>query len=156
MKFSKLKFKEIINEKNNEIQYLINEKFVTKSTYDSLMNDDTLEPYVLPPLPKIKNSPENSSTKNIGVKNMKNEDENEVQCDCPECQELRQIISDIREMDDEEALDGLQQYLEAVKTKVSLETSALVYSELGKNMIKASGKYEEQLDNYLSQFAVEE
>ena len=150
MSFSKLKFREIIND-NNQTSYQINNKYVTSEVYHSLLEDDTLEPYVLPPLPKVKNSPEN---KNNGENNMENE--NDVQCDCPECQELRQIISDIKEMDDDEALAGLQQYIEAVKTKTSLETSALIYGELGKNMIKTSGKYEEQFDLYMSQFEVEE
>ena len=162
MSFHQLKFKEIIN--NNEVQYLINDKFVTKSTYDSLLNDDSLyAPSVFPPLPKIKISPENniniktnnktSNSNNLEEITKEDEDEDSIdQCNCEECQELRLVISDIREMDDAEALEGLKYYIESIRTKTHLESVSRVYEELGNSMIKVSSKLDIQLEEFLSQF----
>jgi len=152
MSFQKIKFKEIINETTNETSYQINDKFVTKEVYDSMEQDDSL--YILPPLPKMNGSPENSC-KVIDIN--KNRDNNEVEfCQCDQCQELLQIIDDIREMDDNEALEGLQNYIESIKIKSHLETASQIYNEIGNNMIKVSGKLEDQLDEFLSQFEVVE
>ena len=161
MGFEKIKFEKIIN--NNEVQHIINGKFVTKSTYESLLNDESL--YVLPPLPKIKVSPENNIKTNIKTNNKtsnsnnleeitkEDEDEDSIdQCNCEECQELRLVISDIKEMDDNEALEGLKYYIEAVKTKTHLESVSRVYEELGNSMIKVSSKLDVQLEEFLSQF----
>ena len=160
MGFEKIKFEKIIN--NNEVQHIINGKYVTKSTYESLLNDESL--FVLPPLPKIKVSPENSIKTN-GNSNSNNnnheettkedEDEDNIgQCDCEQCQELRLVISDIREMDDNEALEGLKYYIEAVRTKTHLESVSQVYEELGNSMIKVSSQLDVQLEDFLSQFDV--
>jgi len=151
MSFQKIKFEKIIDN-NNEVQHLINGKYVDKETYESLLNDDTL--YILPPLPKMNGSPENSC-KVIDIN--KNRDNNNSEfCQCDQCQELLQIIDDIREMDDFEALEGLQNYIESIKIKVHLETASQIYNEIGNNMIKVSGKLEDQLDEFLSQFEVVE
>ena len=161
MTFGKIRFKEIIE--NGETQFLINDKFVTKSTYDSLMNDDSLyTPTVLPSLPKIKVSPENNIKTNSNSNSNSNnreeitkedeENDNIGQCDCEECQELRLVISDIREMSDDEALEGLKYYIESIRTKTHLESVSQVYEELGNSMIKVSSKLDIQLENFLSQF----
>jgi len=152
MEFSKIKFKEIINETTNQTSYQINDKFVSKEVYDSMEQDDSL--FVLPPLPKMNGSPENKS--NV-IDINKNRDNNDSEfCQCEECQELLQIIGDIREMDDFEALEGLQNYIESIKIKAHLETASQIYNEIGNNMIKVSGKLEDQLDEFLSQFEVVE
>ena len=152
MEFQKIKFKEIINETTNETSYQINNKFVTKEVYDSMEQDESL--FVLPPLPKMNGSPENNC-KVIDIN--KNRDNNESEfCQCDQCQELLQIIDDIREMDDNEALEGLQNYVESIKIKSHLETASQIYNEIGNNMIKVSGKLEDQLDDFLSQFEVVE
>lgn len=143
MGFDKMKFEKIIN--NNEVQHLINGKYVTKETYDSLMADESL--YQLPPLPKMNGSPKNSC-------DIDNTDEEE-NCQCEECQVLLQIIQDIKVMDDYEALDGLREYIETIKIKTHYETASQIYNEIGNNMVKVSGKLEGQLELYLSQFEVE-
>jgi len=139
MAFEKIMFKEIITDGKSE--FMINNKFVDKSLY------------VLPPLPKMNGSPENSC-KVIDIN--KNRDNVDELCQCDQCQELLQIIDDIREMDDIEALDGLQNYVESIKIKSHLETASQIYNEIGNNMIKVSGKLEDQLDEFLSQFEVVE
>ena len=150
MSFQKIKFKEIIN--GNEISYQINDKYVTSEVYNAMLNDEDL--FVLPPLPKMNGSPENSC-KVIDIN--KNRDNNDSEfCQCDQCQELLQIIDDIREMDDNEALEGLQNYIESIKIKAHLETASQIYNEIGNNMIKVSGKLEDQLDEFLSQFEVVE
>ena len=150
MAFEKIMFKEIITDGKSE--FMINNKFVDKETYDKVSSDESL--YVLPPLPKMNGSPENSC-KVIDIN--KNRDNNDSEfCQCEECQELLQIIGDIREMDDFEALEGLQNYIESIKIKAHLETASQIYNEIGNNMIKVSGKLEDQLDEFLSQFEVVE
>ena len=112
MAFEKVKFKEIIN--GEEVTYMINDKIVDKETYDKLSSDDSL--YVLPSLPKMNDSPENNCNHNMND-NMENN-----QYDYESNQELLAIINDIREMDDNEALEGLRGYLEAVRTETRLLT----------------------------------
>ena len=159
MEFSKIKFKEIINETTNETSYQINDKFVTKEVYDSMEQDEYL--YILPPLPKMNGSPENSNTsKSSKVTNINkynsndSEYESNEECDCPQCQELMDIIFTIREMDDYEAKELLTNYIDAIKTKTGLETSTEIYSQLGNSMIKVSAQLDVQLDNFMSQFDV--
>ena len=159
MEFSKIKFKEIINETTNEISYQINDKFVTKEVYDSMEQDESL--YIMPPLPKMNGSPENSNPPkpnnviNINKYNSNDSEyESNEECDCPQCQELLDIIYTIREMDDYEAKELLTNYIDAIKTKTGLETSTEIYSQLGNSMIKVSAQLDVQLDNFMSQFDV--
>jgi len=160
MEFSKIKFKEIINETTNETSYQINDKFVTKEVYDSMEQDEYL--YILPPLPKMNGSPENSNiSKPSNVTNINKYSSNDSEynsdneeCDCPQCQELLDIIYTIREMDDYEAKELLTNYIDAIKTKTGLETSTEIYSQLGNGMIKVSAQLDVQLDSFMSQFDV--
>jgi len=159
MSFQKIKFEKIIN--NSEVQHLINGKYVDKETYESLLNDDTL--YVMPPLPKMNGSPENSNppkpsnVTNINKYNSSDSEyESNEECDCPQCQELLDIIYTIREMDNYEAKELLTNYIDAIKTKTGLETSTEIYSQLGNGMIKVSAQLDVQLDNFMSQFDVVE
>ena len=46
--------------------------------------------------------------------------------------------------------------VESIKIKAHLETASQIYNEIGNNMIKVSGKLEDQLDEFLSQFEVVE
>lgn len=145
--FQKIKFKEIIN--GDKIEYMINDKFVTKDTYTKLNNDETL--FVLPPLPKVINSPENRFRQ---VEEDINEDE---QCDgdCPECQELALVVSDIKEMSDEEAIEGLRHYIESIKVQTHLEVSSAIYAELGNSMIKVASRLEIQLEDFYDSQSVD-
>jgi len=162
MAFEKIMFKEIITDGKSE--FMINNKFVDKETYDKVSLDESL--YILPPLPKMNGSPENSnSPKPNNVTNINkysfNDSEYESnsdneECDCPQCQELLDIIYTIREMDDYEAKDLLTNYIDAIKTKTGLETSTEIYSQLGNGMIKVSAQLDVQLDNFMSQFDVVE
>jgi len=159
MSFQKIKFKEIINETTNQTSYQINNKFVTKEVYDSMEQDDSL--FVLPPLPKMNGSPENSNPpkpSNVISINKYNSNDSEYEsneeCDCPQCQELLDIIYTIREMDDYEAKELLTNYIDAIKTKTGLETSTEIYSQLGNGMIKVSAQLDVQLDSFMSQFDV--
>jgi len=148
MSFQKIKFKEIIN--GEEKTYQINDKYVTEEVYNSMSNDESL--YVLPPLPKMNGSPEN----NCKVVNINKNNPNVEECACEECQELLQVIYDIREIDDNEALEGLRSYVEAIRIKTNLEALVNVYNELGNGMIKTSARLEDQLEEFFSQFDVVE
>ena len=104
------------------------------------MEDESLytPSYALPPLPKMNDSPENNCNHNM----------NNNQYDCEDNdydQELSAIINDIREMDDNEALEGLRNYLEAVRAETRLLTLSEAYNELGNSMIKVSARLGDQL-----------
>lgn len=143
MKFERMKFKEIINGEN--VEYMVNDKFVTKEVYDKLLADESL--YILPPLPKMNSSPENSCDIN-------DKDFEEI-CTCEDCLELLGLIEDIRELDDHDALNELRNYIELVKVQTHYESLSQAYNELGNSMIKVSANLETELDNILSQFEVE-
>ena len=153
MSFAKLKFKEIIKGKKHN--FFINDKSVDESTYNQILNDDSL--YELPPLPKPKMnvSPENNCNININNVDNTNINTNTEECPCENCQELLNIISDIREMGDNEALVELGSYIEAVKTKTHMESLIEAYSELGSSMVKVSSRLEIQLENFMEQFSTE-
>lgn len=152
MAFEKIVFKEIINVNgdNKEITYQINDKYVTKEVYDKVSSDESL--FVLPPLPKMNGSPKNTCK----VVDINKNNSNVEECACEECQELLQVIYDIREMDDNEALEGLRSYVEAIRIKTNLEALVNVYDELGNGMIKTSARLEDQLEEFLSQFDIVE
>jgi len=157
MAFEKILFEKIID--NGQLDYKINNKFVTEEIYNAILNDETM--YILPPLPKMNGSPENSNPpkpSNVTNINKYNSNDSEYEsneeCDCPQCQELLDIIYTIREMDDYEAKELLTNYIDAIKTKTGLETSTEIYSQLGNSMIKVSAQLDVQLDNFMSQFDV--
>ena len=139
MGFERLKFKEIIN--GNEKQFFINDKQVDENTYEKILNDNSL---FFPPLPKVDKSPENSNNHN---------DEEFI---CEDCQELLNIITDLREMDDGEAIDALRGYIEIIKTETHFQSLIEAYGELGSSFNKVSAKLEVELDNFLEQFVDEE
>ncbi len=144
MGFEKLKFREVVN--GDRIEYFINNKQVEKNVYDKLMFDDSL--YTFPPLPKVDKSPEDSC-------NINHDDEGDGFI-CEDCQELLDIISDLREMDDGEAIDALREYLNIVRAETQLETLIEVYSELGSSTSKLATRLEIELENFRSQFSDEE
>ena len=157
MAFEKILFEKIID--NGQLDYKINNKFVTEEIYNAILNDETM--YILPPLPKMNGSPENSNPpkpSNVTNINKYNSNDSEYEsneeCDCPQCQELLDIIYTIREMDDYEAKELLTNYIDAIKTKTGLETSTEIYSQLGNGMIKVSAQLDVQLDSFMSQFDV--
>jgi len=157
MAFEKILFEKIID--NGQLDYKINNKFMVSSFNIAILNDETM--YILPPLPKMNGSPENSNPpkpSNVTNINKYNSNDSEYEsneeCDCPQCQELLDIIYTIREMDDYEAKELLTNYIDAIKTKTGLETSTEIYSQLGNSMIKVSAQLDVQLDNFMSQFDV--
>ena len=130
------------------MEYMINDKFVSKEVYDKMMNDESM--YILPPLPKMNDSPENSCD------NENDDVDTEEICQCDDCLELLGLIEDIRELDDHDALNELKNYIEIVKVQTHYESLSQAYSELGNSMIKVSANLETELDNVLGQFTVEE
>ncbi len=140
MGFEKLKFEKIIN--NDQTQFLINGKEVDEKTYTKLISDDSL--YTFSPLPKVDKSPEDSGNHN---------DEEFI---CEDCAELLNIITDLREMDDGDAIEGLRNYLDVIRTETQLETLIEVYSELGSSTSKLATRLEIELENFRSQFSDEE
>ena len=138
MGFEKLRFEKIVQ--NDETQFFINSKLVDENTYNKLLNDETL--YTFPPLPKVDKSPENH--------------DNNEEYICEDCQELLQIITDLREMDDGEAIDALRGYIEIIKTETHFQSLIEAYGELGSSFNKVSAKLEVELDNFLGQFVDEE
>ncbi len=148
-KFEKLKFTEIIHEDSNTIEYKINDKYVDFETYNKLLNDETL--FVPLPFPKINKSPENSNNSNT-CNNPNDSNDEDYTCNCEECKSLRQMVYNLQDMDEEEAFNALGGYLEVFKTEVKMETLIETYEAIGNNLIKHSGKLEDQLEAFMGQF----
>lgn len=140
MGFEKLKFEKITN--GDEKQFFINDKLVEEDVYNKLLNDNTL--YTFPPLPKVDKSPENSNH---------NDEETFI---CEDCAELLDIITDLREMDDGEAIDALREYIEAIKTEAHFRSLIEAYGELGSSFNKVSARMEFELERYMEQFEDED
>jgi len=138
-------FQKIVFEKNtvdNKSEFKINNKFVTEEVYYSTLNDDSLYDSTIPPLPKVVNSPENSYNNDI--------------CQCPSCQELLDLINELRGLDNKEALNILKGYIEGVRLESHYQTASEIYSELGNSMIKLSGKLELELEDMMNEEYSEE
>lgn len=178
MAFRKLKFKEIHHE-NGQVDYLIENKYVTKEVFDSIFNDESL--FVIPPpLPTVKISPENSYDDDININNRDDQrslmlnrnnpqylqkqqlnnpgaicncDNNsqEIICDCDYCQQMLSIVRIIKELDDKQALEEFKDCVELVKAETKMETMIKLYNEIGNNMHMASSKIELQLNDFLNQ-----
>lgn len=148
-KFEKLKFTEIIHEDSNTIEYKINDKYVDFETYNKLLNDETL--FAPLPFPKINKSPENSNNSNT-CNNPNDSNDEDYTCNCEECKSLRQMVYNLQDMDEEEAFNALGGYLEVFKTEVKMETLIETYEAIGNNLIKHSGKLEDQLEAFMGQF----
>jgi len=136
MGFDKLKFKEIIKP-NGEVEYFINGQHVNEDTYNKLLNDDSL--YNLPPLPKV------NENYNEYIDEHYDEDINE------NYEELLNIVQDIKQMNEKEAINGLKNYLEIIKTEVYLQTLITTYNEIGNNSIKFAARLENELEDLLNE-----
>lgn len=148
--FEKMKFREIIN--GDKTEFFINDKSVSQETYDSILNDNSL--YTLPPLPlpNVKNNNQNNAPNTTQNSN----NYTEIQIDGDEYQELLTMVNDIKEMSVEDAIVGLKFYLDAIKTETQLEALSQAYEELGNGMIKTAIRLENKLEDYMSQFYVED
>lgn len=148
-KFEKLKFTEIIHEDSNTIEYKINDKYVDFETYNKLINDESL--FVPHPLPKINKSPENSN--NYSSSNdFDNSNYDNLTCKCDECKSLMDIVREIQELDENEAFNLLNGYLEINNTEIKMRAFIETYNTIGNNLTKHSGKLEGQLEAFLEQF----
>jgi hypothetical protein len=177
MAFRKLKFKEIHHE-NGQVDYLIENKYVTKEVFDSIFNDESL--FVIPPLPKVIISPENSYDDGDNKNNRDSQrtlisnrnDQQNLQkqqfnqtgaicncdnknqgiiCDCDYCQQMLSIVRIIKELDDKQALEEFKDCVELLKAETKMETMIKLYNEIGNNMHMASSKIELRLNDFLNQ-----
>lgn len=132
MSFQKLKFKEIIN--GEEKQFFINDKLVDENTYLKMLMDDSL--YSLPPLPKTNSVPDDRCSAN----------ENNEEYLCEECQQFLNIIEAVRELDDNESLELMRDFVEDIKTQTVFQALIGAYSELASNLNKTVARMEIELE----------
>jgi len=142
MAFQKLNFKEVID--GDKTLYFISVKKeeykeVNKEVYLKLQSDDSLFMSPFPPLPKTNNVPDDECGNNII--NEVEEYPLEVK------EELLSVIEDIRNLNDEEALDMLYEFIEDIKKQTMFESLSLAYNELANNLNKAAARMEINLEN---------
>lgn len=139
-----MKFEKINN--NGTVEYYINDKLVPESTYNTLVNDEAVSqlPYNKS---KITNEEYTNSEFNI--------EDDEDYCDCPECQELYEIVGSIQDMDFDTAVAVLRQYFDDFRTDIRLSTMIESYEQLGQSLLKVSGKLESELENHMSKYDVD-
>lgn len=124
--------KEVIN--GNTKEYYINDKKVDEDTYKTLSSDDTVE-FMQAPLP----------TETCFYNNGHG-----FGCECDDCLEIVNVIEALIDVDEKEAFEILLDYVDFVKEKTKMNVLLQTYEELGKNMLKMSGRIENELDEFLS------
>jgi transcription elongation factor Elf1 len=68
------------------------------------------------------------------------------ECNCPDCQALRETIRNIRQMDDKEALEYLRSFMDTNLRIAELNTQIDSYNEFGKQFFKSASILENQLE----------
>ena len=138
-----MKFEKIIT--NDITECYINDKPVPEDTYNTLITDETVSQL---PNNKSKLTNEEYNHSEFDVDNIGNNEP----CQCPECQELYEIVTDIQEMDFDTAVAVLREYLDDLETDVHLSTMIECYETLGQSLLKVSGKLESELENHMSKY----
>lgn len=120
-----MKFREEIFKENGQIvkKYYIDDKEVTQDTYYNL-TDELYE--------------------NIKLKQEEHTDE---LCNCEECQYLLELINEIRQSSDSEALAILKDEIEFRIQEAYIEGQHVLANELGNSLLKYAVKLEDKLNN---------
>lgn len=119
-----MKFREEIFKENGQIvkKYYIDDKEVTQDVYYNL-TDELYE--------------------NIKLKQEEHTDE---LCNCEECQYLLELINEIRQSSDSEALAILKDEIEFRVQEAYIEGQHVLANELGNSLLKHAVKLEDKLD----------
>lgn len=129
-----MKFREEIYKENGEIikKYYIDDKEVTQDVYFNL-TDELYE-----------------NTK------LKQDDHNEEICNCEECQCLLELINEIRQSSDSEALAILKDEIEFRVQEAYIEGQHVLANELGNSLLKHAVKLEDELENLYENGSLDE
>jgi len=129
-----MRFREEIYKENGEIikKFYIDDKEVTQDVYFNL-TDELYE-----------------NTK------LKQDDHNEEICNCEECQYLLELINEIRQSSDSEALAILKDEIEFRVQEAYIEGQHVLANELGNSLLKHAVKLEDELDNLYENGSLDE
>jgi len=118
---------------NGATIYSINGNLVNENTYNRLLEDDN-----------------SSSTLSQSIES--NDDfDIEDECLCDNCQNIRDLIDDIKEMDDNEAFYLLSGYISCSEEEAYMRGVIDAHDQIGNTLIKIAGKMEDDLDDIQSQ-----
>jgi len=120
-----MRFREEIYKENGEIikKFYIDDKEVTQDVYYNL-TDELYE-----------------NTK------LKQEEHNDEICDCEECQYFLELINEIRNSSDKEALEILKSEIDFRVQEAYIEGQHVLANELGNSLLKHAVKLEDELNN---------
>jgi len=120
-----MKFREETFKENGQIikKFYIDDKEVTQDVYFNL-TDELYE-----------------NTK------LKQDDHNEEICNCEECQYLLELINEIRQSSDSEALAILKDEIDFRVQEAYMQGQYVLANELGNSLLKHAVKLEDELDN---------
>ena len=120
-----MRFREEIYKENGEIikKFYIDDKEVTQDVYYNL-TDELYE-----------------NTK------LKQEEHNDEICDCEECQYFLELINEIRNSSDKEALEILKSEIDFRVQEAYIEGQHVLANELGNSLLKHAVKLEDKLNN---------
>ncbi len=129
-----MKFREETYKENGRIikKYFIDDKEVTQDVFFKL-TDELYE-----------------NTK------LKQEEHNDEICDCEECQYLLELINEIRQSSDSEALAILKDEIEFRVQEAYIEGQHVLANELGNSLLKYAVKLEDELDNLYENGSLDE
>lgn len=120
-----MRFREEIYKENGEIikKFYIDDKEVTQDVYYNL-TDELYE-----------------NTK------LKQEEHNDEICDCEECQYFLELINEIRNSSDKEALEILKSEIDFRVQEAYMQGQYVLANELGNSLLKHAVKLEDELNN---------
>lgn len=129
-----MKFREEIYKESGEIikKFYIDDKEVTQDVYFNL-TDELYE-----------------NTK------LKQDEHNEEICNCEECQYLLELINEIRQSSDSEALAILKDEIEFRVQEAYIEGQHVLANELGNSLLKHAVKLEDELENLYENGSLDE
>lgn len=129
-----MRFREEIYKENGEIikKFYIDDKEVTQDVYYNL-TDELYE-----------------NTK------LKQEEHNDEICDCEECQYFLELINEIRNSSDKEALEILKSEIDFRVQEAYIEGQHVLANELGNSLLKHAVKLEDELNNLYENGSLDE
>ncbi len=129
-----MKFREEIFKENGQIikKFYIDDKEVTQDVYYNL-TDELYE-----------------NTK------LKQEEHNDEICDCEECQYFLELINEIRNSSDKEALEILKSKIDFRVQEAYIEGQHVLANELGNSLLKHAVKLEDELNNLYENGSLDE
>lgn len=129
-----MRFREEIYKENGKIikKFYINDKEVTQDVYYNL-TDELYE-----------------NTK------LKQEEHNDEICDCEECQYFLELINEIRNSSDKEALEILKSEIDFRVQEAYIEGQHALANELGNSLLKHAVKLEDELNNLYENGSLDE